>query len=263
MSLHVVGPRDCFCVKMVAHPENFSVAPAEIRDSNISLYSIVRFTFTLSASQIYAIKKWCGFSKINVFHHFLPHGSHILLLFRLLKSSTYIDKNNPCFRWTKKTFPIRYFSHPSFNRVSSNCISHSNPANGCPHRFRSRSTTGSSMFAHDLGHVCRGRRINTSGHSDFGILSNLGASSSFTWVYADTVSAACPSQSGSLAMRSITFPAVIWDGDEPCSVKNAKAPESSFTMSPRSTTPPLFCFLFCFFVLGLTTRFRGDICPSM
>ena len=57
------------------------------------------------------------------------------------------------------------------------------------------------------------------GHSDFGILSNLGASSNFTWVYADTASAAC--QSGNLAIRSTTFTAIIWDADEPCSVKTA------------------------------------------
>ena len=75
-------------------------------------------------------------------------------------------------------------------------------------------TTGYSMFAHDLGQLCRGRRIHTSGHSDLRILSNLGPSSNFTWVYADTASAACPSQAGNLAMTSITFAAVICDADE-------------------------------------------------
>ena len=35
--------------------------------------------------------------------------------------------------------------------------------------------------------------------------SNLGASSIFTWAFAETASAACPSKSGSLAMTSITF----------------------------------------------------------
>ena len=43
--------------------------------------------------------------------------------------------------------------------------------------------------------------------------------------------AACPSQSGSLAMTSITVAAVICDADDPCSVNTAEAPESSFTMS--------------------------------
>ena len=56
-----------------------------------------------------------------------------------------------------------------------------------------------------FGHLCRGRSIHTSGHSDLGILSNLGASSNFTRVYADTASAAYPSQPGNLAVTSIIF----------------------------------------------------------
>ena len=36
VSFHVVGPRDCFCVRCY-HPGSLSVAPAEIRDSNILL----------------------------------------------------------------------------------------------------------------------------------------------------------------------------------------------------------------------------------
>ena len=38
---------------------------------------------------------------------------------------------------------------------------------------RSRRTTGSSIFDHEFGQVCRGRRIQKSGHSDFGILSSF------------------------------------------------------------------------------------------
>ena len=69
----------------------------------------------------------------------------------------------------------------------------------------SRGTTGSSILDHDLGHLCRGRRIQMSGHSDFGIFNNLGASSIFTFEKTDTASAACPSQPGNLEMISITF----------------------------------------------------------
>ena len=57
-----------------------------------------------------------------------------------------------------------------------------------------------------------------SGHSDLGIFSNFGASSMFTWVTADTASAACPDHPGSLDIISMTFAAVICDADEPCSV---------------------------------------------
>ena len=43
-------------------------------------------------------------------------------------------------------------------------------------------TTGSSILGHDLGHLCRGRRIQMCWHSDFRIFNNFGASSIFTWV---------------------------------------------------------------------------------
>ena len=65
------------------------------------------------------------------------------------------------------------------------------------------------MFAQDFGHVCRGRRIHTSGHSDSGILSNLGASAIFTWVQGDTASASGPSHSGIIAMTFNTVAAII------------------------------------------------------
>ena len=106
--------------------------------------------------------------------------------------------------------------------------------------FLREGITGSSMFAHDFDHKCRGRRIQKSGQSDFGILSNLAASSNFPWVQAEAASAACPSQPRSLATTSITFAALVWDADEPCSVKTAQAPESSCTMSPCSTTLPSY-----------------------
>ena len=56
-----------------------------------------------------------------------------------------------------------------------------------------------------LAILCRGRRIQMSGHSDFGIFNNFGASSIFTWKQADTASAACPAQPGSLEMISMTL----------------------------------------------------------
>ena len=59
-------------------------------------------------------------------------------------------------------------------------------------------------------------------------------------VSADTASAACPEHPGSLEKMSMTFAAVIWDADHPCSVNTAYEPESYFTMSPRSTTLPLY-----------------------
>ena len=60
-----------------------------------------------------------------------------------------------------------------------------------------------------------------SGHSDFGIFNNFGASSIENWVHAETASAACPAHPGSLDMIFMTFPDVICDADEPCSVNTA------------------------------------------
>ena len=65
------------------------------------------------------------------------------------------------------------------------------------------------MLDHDFDHLCLGRCIQISGHSDFGIFNNVVASSILTWVYADTASAACPSQPGNLEMISVTYAAVI------------------------------------------------------
>ena len=111
------------------------------------------------------------------------------------------DRNNPCFRWTNRHSQFGIFSHPSSNKASSNSLSHNNPANGWPYKCRSRSTTGSSILPHDLGHLCRGRRIQTSGHSAFGISKNLPE---------NTASAVCPSQSDNRAITFITYAAVIW-----------------------------------------------------
>ena len=90
-----------------------------------------------------------------------------------LMSSTYTDKKNPFSRCTKRHSQLETFSQPYFNKIFSNCLSHNSPAKGWPYRFRSRGTTGSSILDHDLGHLCRGRRIQLSGHSDFGIFSTI------------------------------------------------------------------------------------------
>ena len=52
-------------------------------------------------------------------------------------------------------------------------------------------------------------------------LHNLWASSIFTWVKADTASAACPLQPGNLEMISMILATVIWDAEDPFSVNNA------------------------------------------
>ena len=100
----------------------------------------------------------------------------------IFMSSTYTDKNNPFSRCAKRHSQFGIFSQPCFSRIFSNCLSHNSPTKGWPYRFRSRGTTGSSILDHDLGHLCLGRRIQMSGHSDLGIFNNLWASSIFTRV---------------------------------------------------------------------------------
>ena len=168
----------------------------------------------------------------------------MLVLPNRLISSTYTDKKNPFWRCTNELSQFGIFSQPCCNKIFSNCLSHNSPAKGWPYRFRSRGTTGSSILDHYLGHMCRGRRIQMSGQSDLGIFNNFGASSIFTLVQAGTASAAGPAHPGSLDMISMTFAAVIWDADDPCSVNTASDPESYFTMSPRSTTRPLYFWCF-------------------
>ena len=163
----------------------FSVAPAEAPDSNIFLYSSMKLSFGLHSRWVHPKFSWprneVGSSRstfyIKFFHMgaifsaFQPCWYHPHLPLRII---LVFDK--------QKDIPNVVLFHSSSNRTYSKCLSLNIPANARPYKFRSRSSTGSSMFAQDLGHLCGGRRIHTSGHSDFGISSNLGASSNFTWV---------------------------------------------------------------------------------
>ena len=147
-------------------------------DSVIVHIIFTYFTLSLSASQLNMIKeKW--FYRLLCW--ILPTSDQYFLTTNLM-SSTYTDKNNPFSRCTNKHSQLETFSQPGCKRIFSNCLTHKSPAKGWPYRFRSRGTTGSSILDHDFGHLCRGKRIQMSGLSDFGIFSNFGASSIFTWV---------------------------------------------------------------------------------
>ena len=159
------------------------------------------------------IKKWCRFLNINVSHQFLPQGSQITFVHR---------KQISIPNWS--LFPIQV---PSMNFRT--VFSHKSPAIGCPCRLRSRGTTGSTMLFQDFGHWC----IQTFGHSDFGYLSNFGASS---------ISPGYRRILRLLLFRRIQVveqwhPLLL---HEPCSVNTSLAPESSFTTSLRSTTRPSY-----------------------
>ena len=93
-----------------------SVAPAEIRDSNIflslSINTFVRFAFTLSASQEHVIKKRRRLVWINELHQFLPHRTEVLLSSSHYMSSTSKDKNRPCFRRANRLSQLDTCSRP-------------------------------------------------------------------------------------------------------------------------------------------------------
>ena len=163
LSFHVIGPRAFFAWGF-SHPGNFSVAPAEIRDSNLFVHSSLMISFGLHSRWVNPKKTWCGSdvgSSISTcFIKFFYVRAIFCFFPAILMSSTCTDKNNPCFRWTKRHSQLGTFCHPSSDGISSNCLSHNNAASWCPYKFRSRGTTGSSMFDHDFCHWCPGRRIH-------------------------------------------------------------------------------------------------------
>ena len=164
--------------------------------------------------------KWCPFSQIDAFHQYVPYRIDVLFL-----SSHFLHRPRAQTRFflVVSHTGIRHqelFSHRRFWRNFLEVSSHQRSASGWPYIFRSSGTTGSSILDRDFDHLCRGRRIQMSGHSDLGIFHTAGVSSILTCVYADTASAVCPAHLGSLTITSISFAAVVCHADEPCSVNS-------------------------------------------
>ena len=171
-----------------------------------------------------------------------------------LISSTYTERNSPLAQLTQPGT----FHHPSANGTTSNCLSNKRPTKWLSVQISFKVNHWIfNIFPWILGHLCRGRRILTSGHSDFGRFNNLGASSILECKLT-LRRLLVPAQSRSMAMTSITCASVIWDADEPCSVNTAQEPESSFTMSP-SEHDSSFTLLKCWFQLGVFLRWQMSI----
>ena len=117
--------------------------------------------------------------------------------------------------------PNRYFSHPSPNRTFTNCLPDHNPASGWLYRFRSRGTTGSSMFDQDCGHLRRGSRIHMSGHSDCGLSNIFGASFIFIEYELIPRRPLVLHNLAALQWHPLLLRPVIWDADEPSFVNTA------------------------------------------
>ena len=184
MTFHIIRPWRNTTILRVwkffsSHHGNSRFNHGSVIVHNIFAY----FTLSLSAAQVYMIKERCWFSKNRLLYWLLfPHRINVLFLSSQFDVIHITDENNPFSRCTKKHSQLETFSQPCCNRIFSNCLSHNTPARRWPYRFRSRGTTGSSILDHDLGHLCRGRRIQMSGHSDFGIFNDFRASSTYTWV---------------------------------------------------------------------------------
>ena len=180
---------------------SFSVPPRRnlrFKHGSVIVHNILTyFALTLSAAQVYMIKERCWFLPNQLLYWVLSTSDQCCVSFQQILCHPHTQIRIILFHDEQRDIPNLEFSSIhvliGLSQIAFPIIVH---AKGWPYRFRSRGTTGSSILDHDFGHLCRGRRIQMSGHSDFGIFNNLWASSIFTWVLADTASAACPSQPG-------------------------------------------------------------------
>ena len=107
-----------------------------------------------------------GSSRSACFIHFVHVGATFCILPAIVMSFTWFYYNKPCFRWTQR-----------------HSQRHKRPASGCPCKFRSRGTTGSSIVWPRFWPLLSWKTypyIYTCGHCDFRIPSNFGASFIFT-----------------------------------------------------------------------------------
>ena len=144
----------------------------------------------------------------------------------------------PVSRLTNKHSQLETFSQPCCNRIFSNCLSHNSPAKGWPYRFRSRGPLDLPYWTM-IWAICA--LVDVSKCLDTPILEF-----SITSVHLPFLPGYKQILRPLLVHRNPAiwrwYPwllaAVIWDAEDPCSVNTAYDPESSFTMSPRSTTLP-------------------------
>ena len=119
------------------------------------------------------IQERCWFSQIDFFVEYFPHRIKILFL-----SSQFCLKHTQIriilFHDEQRDIPNLEFS-PSHVSTRFSQIAFFRKV--LPKDDRTNSAQEeqllSSILDHDFGHLCRGRRIQMSGHSDFGIFNNL------------------------------------------------------------------------------------------
>ena len=120
------------------------------------------------------IQERCWFSQIDFFVEYFPHRINIVFLSSQFLCHPHTQIKKLLFQDAQRDIPNLEFSPI---HVATGLSQIAFPIIVLPKddhdKFRSRGTTGSSILDHDFGHLCRGRRIQMSGHSDFGIFNNL------------------------------------------------------------------------------------------
>ena len=174
-----------------------------------------------------------------------------------LISSTYTDKNSPFSRLTNKHSQFGTFSQKELSRIAVPILvlprddrtdSVQDEQLGLPCWTMIWAVCVSVDVSKCLAILTLGFLV-TSVHLPF-----------FTWVQADTASAACPARPGSLEMISMTFAdRRLWCWWSLLSKILRMIQKHPFTMSPRSTTLPLFLIE----IEGLTPNFWDDKDPPM
>ena len=168
MSFHVARPRHRLSVRFSPPWPFFSCSSRNSWFEHFSVFlnnCFVRFTFTLSASQVYVIKKWNWFVKINIFHQFVSSTwDPYSVSFQPFLSHPRIPIRIILFHGERRSIPNwKPFPNRTSIGFSQNCLSHKS-CQRMTVQIRSRGTTGSSILDHEFGHVCRGRRIHKSWH---------------------------------------------------------------------------------------------------
>ena len=225
MCFHIVRPSDCFCVRFLPPRQFLSCSRRNSWSEHVSVCfndTFVRLAFALSASQIDVAKKWCLFSKIDQFHQFLQHGTQILLISSQFWSHPRIPTRTILVFDERKDVPkAALFSIQVPTEL---------PRTVFPTRDQQIDVRINFVQEEPLDLQCLTMILAICVVEDVSIYLDIltlefwaifGVSSIFTIVYADMASAACPSQSGSLALTSITFATIIWGADEPFSVNTA------------------------------------------
>ena len=131
------------------------------------------FALSLSASQVCMIKERCWFSQINFFIDHFPHRINIVFLSSQFLCHPQTQIRIILFHDVQRYIPDMEFS-PSHVSIGFSQIAF--PITVLPKDDHTDSFEEERWIFntdHDLGHLCRGRRIQMSGHSDLGIFNNL------------------------------------------------------------------------------------------